>query len=264
MAALEPDSFLALAHATAPGRTAAVWRQGVIDGTSGNTYQWLAARLRHCQHVLDVGGGDGALAMIAQQSRCADAAGQAWTTLDMSAAELARCDRNVTDTVQANAQAIPFADASFDGVASHLGVTVMSEPARVVAEIARVTKPGGTLAILTGGGPKVGSLLESALELALPFAGDVPRLGSAALRDPRRLRAMFAPPLWRDVQLAEIVVDFPRDLVLPWLLSQYEFALLEAAAISQLSAIISTHVAAAPSDQRATAAVIGLVVTRQP
>ncbi|MBK9070002.1 MAG: class I SAM-dependent methyltransferase [Myxococcales bacterium] len=262
MAAVDPDDFLAQAHAAAPGRTAAVWRQGVIDGASGNTYQWLAEQLRHCQRVLDVGGGDGALAMIAQQSRRADAAGQAWTTLDMSAAELALCDRNATDVAQANAQAMPFADASFDGMASHLGVTVMSEPARVIAEIARVIESGGTLALVTGGGPKVGSLLESALELALPFAGDVPRLGSTALRDPQKLRAMFAPTLWRDVQLADLVIDFPRDLVLPWLLSQYEFASLDAAAISQLTAIISTHVAAAPADLRATAAVIGLVAMR--
>ena len=55
--------------------------------------------------------------------------------------------------IAADAHALPFADASFDIVTCHLAFMVFAEPARVVAELARVLRPGGELLAVLGGGP---------------------------------------------------------------------------------------------------------------
>lgn len=47
------------------------------------------------------------------------------------------------------AEALPFPDMSFDGVLSTYGVIFSSEPTRAAAEMARVLRPGGRLALAT-------------------------------------------------------------------------------------------------------------------
>lgn len=50
---------------------------------------------------------------------------------------------------KAAAEALPFRDESFDGVISTYGVIFSSDPSRAVAEMARVLRPGGRLALAT-------------------------------------------------------------------------------------------------------------------
>ncbi|WP_375690436.1 class I SAM-dependent methyltransferase [Pseudooceanicola sp. LIPI14-2-Ac024] len=50
---------------------------------------------------------------------------------------------------QASAEALPFEDAAFDGVISTFGVMFAADPARAAAELARVVRPGGRLALAT-------------------------------------------------------------------------------------------------------------------
>jgi ubiquinone/menaquinone biosynthesis C-methylase UbiE len=59
---------------------------------------------------------------------------------------------------QADAQALPFPDRSFDAAAMALVITFIPEPAKAVAEMARVVRPGGLIATymwdtLAGGVP---------------------------------------------------------------------------------------------------------------
>ena len=71
--------------------------------------------------------------------------------LDITAAMLAKArPRSVNlnmQLVQGDSMALPFADASFDCVVLHLIVAVVPQPARVLAEAARVLKPGGKLLV---------------------------------------------------------------------------------------------------------------------
>jgi len=49
----------------------------------------------------------------------------------------------------ADAENLPYEDASFDGVISTFGVMFCANPGRAAAELARVTRPGGRLALAT-------------------------------------------------------------------------------------------------------------------
>lgn len=49
--------------------------------------------------------------------------------------------------VQGDAQKLPFAEASFDSAVLHLILAVVPEPARCLAEIGRVVKPGGCVLV---------------------------------------------------------------------------------------------------------------------
>jgi SAM-dependent methyltransferase len=94
--------------------------------------------------ALDVGCGPGALTRA-----LADRLGAA----NVRAAEpsepfAAACRARVpgVEVVVAGAEALPFADASFDAALSQLVVNFVKDPERGVREMARVTRPGGVVA----------------------------------------------------------------------------------------------------------------------
>jgi SAM-dependent methyltransferase len=74
------------------------------------------------------------------------------TGLDLSSAQLRAGVANMETTevrfplVQADGEAIPFPDASFDVVVCDHGVTSFADPRRTVPEATRVLRPGGTFA----------------------------------------------------------------------------------------------------------------------
>ena len=75
------------------------------------------------------------------------------TAVDVTPAMLARLQRRASalgrtvDIHEADARALPFPDASFDAVVLHLILAVMPEPARGLAEAARVLRAGGRVAV---------------------------------------------------------------------------------------------------------------------
>ncbi|MEQ9078677.1 MAG: bifunctional demethylmenaquinone methyltransferase/2-methoxy-6-polyprenyl-1,4-benzoquinol methylase UbiE [Sandaracinaceae bacterium] len=60
--------------------------------------------------------------------------------------------------VEGDAQALPFDDDRFDGVTIAFGIRNMPDRARALAEMARVTRPGGRVAILELSEPRSGLL----------------------------------------------------------------------------------------------------------
>jgi SAM-dependent methyltransferase len=108
-----------------------------------------AAGIQAGQRVLDIAAGTGNASIPAAQ-RGADVVATDLTPELLVAGELRAAAAGVElEWAVADAEALPYADASFDVVLSAIGV--MFAPRHQVAadELVRVTKPGGTVAVLS-------------------------------------------------------------------------------------------------------------------
>ncbi|HWP05570.1 MAG TPA: metalloregulator ArsR/SmtB family transcription factor [Polyangiaceae bacterium] len=116
----------------------------------GRTWQSLAAGLAallELGDVLDAGAGDGAaaatLAPYCRSLTCVDSNAR---MVDTARARLAKVAHARVET--GDVHALAFADASFDSVLLFHTLTYAADPARAVAECARVLRPGGRLVLL--------------------------------------------------------------------------------------------------------------------
>jgi demethylmenaquinone methyltransferase/2-methoxy-6-polyprenyl-1,4-benzoquinol methylase len=94
--------------------------------------------------VLDVATGTGAVALeLIRQTRCSVVG------LDQSPEMLAVARRRLpagTQLVEASAEKLPFDDASFDALTFTYLLRYVADPGAALAELARVVRPGGTIA----------------------------------------------------------------------------------------------------------------------
>lgn len=97
--------------------------------------------------VVDLAGGTGDLALLVK----ARDPGRRVVVADASAGmlEIARArGRGDLEILHADAESLPLADASAQAVTLAFGLRNMADPARALAEVARVLAPGGVLALL--------------------------------------------------------------------------------------------------------------------
>jgi demethylmenaquinone methyltransferase / 2-methoxy-6-polyprenyl-1,4-benzoquinol methylase len=114
--------------------------------------RFLVGRLPHDSgRVLDVATGTGLVAQALVER------GFRVTGVDQSPEMLARArarfDSRV-ELVEASAEALPFGDASFDHLTFTYLLRYVDDPAATVRELARVVRPGGTVAMLEFGLPR--------------------------------------------------------------------------------------------------------------
>lgn len=136
-------TYLAGFHARHPGISEDVLTRATSGGLT--PYRWLARAVSGAR-VLDLACGSAAMAAaLVGTGRTLEP----WVVgLDLSLPELQEARRRGRHGpfVRADAVELPFADASFDAVASSAGLMVVSRLGPVLAEAARVLRPGGVLA----------------------------------------------------------------------------------------------------------------------
>jgi ubiquinone/menaquinone biosynthesis C-methylase UbiE len=106
-----------------------------------------ALDLRAGQTVLDVAAGNGNVALAAARRWCEVTATDYVPALLERARERAQAERLTLEFREADAEALPFADGSFDIVVSTFGVMFTPDQDRAASELVRVCKPGGKIGL---------------------------------------------------------------------------------------------------------------------
>jgi len=163
-------------------------------------------------HVLDVATGTGLVAAALLER------GFRVTGLDQSREMLARAHERfhgAVDLVEASAAALPFPDATFDHLTFTYLLRYVDDPGATLRELARVVRPGGTIAMLEFAVPR--GVWRPAWDIwvgvGLPLAGRVLShgwhavgrfLGPSIRAFHDRYPETVLLELWRDAGIAEV------------------------------------------------------------
>jgi SAM-dependent methyltransferase len=159
------------------------------------------AGIERGQRALDVGCGTGALAEALAALLGADSV----AAIDPSRASVETCARRVpgADVRVGRGEALPFGDGEFDAALAQLVVPWMSDPARGVAEMRRMVRPGGVVAACTwdfaSGMTMLRTFWDAAVAVDRRRATRAGALTRTRLCDPAELRE-----LWTRIGLLEI------------------------------------------------------------
>jgi ubiquinone/menaquinone biosynthesis C-methylase UbiE len=107
----------------------------------------LALDVRAGQKELDVAAGNGNASLAAARRWCEVVATDYVPALLDRARERAAAERLAIEFREADAEALPFADGTFDVVVSTFGVMFTPDQERAAAEMIRVCKPGGKIGL---------------------------------------------------------------------------------------------------------------------
>jgi len=138
--------------AAVKARQQATWATGDY-GVVGTTLQIVgetlceALDLRAGARVLDVAAGNGNATLAAARRWCEVTSTDYVPALLERGRERAAAERLVIDFRQADAEALPFPDASFDVVVSTFGVMFTADQDKAAIELLRVCKPGGKVGL---------------------------------------------------------------------------------------------------------------------
>ena len=106
-----------------------------------------ALDLRSGSKVLDVAAGNGNASLAAARRWCDVVSTDYVPALLARGRERAATERLHIEFREADVEALPFEDGSFDAVVSTFGAMFAPDPTRVAAELVRVCKPGGRIGL---------------------------------------------------------------------------------------------------------------------
>jgi SAM-dependent methyltransferase len=166
------------------------------------------------QRVLDVGCGPGAL--TTELVERLGAASVAAVDPSESFVAAARARNPDVDIRQASAEELPFPDDAFDAALAQLVVHFMSDPVAGLAEMRRVTRPGGVIAACVwdhaGGRGPLSPLWQAAHDLDPAVTGESQLPGSRQAD----LTRLFEAAGLRDVEETELTVRVEHPTFDEW------------------------------------------------
>jgi SAM-dependent methyltransferase len=176
---------------------------GVIAKTIAASGDAFIARLALAPgaRVLDVATGTGNLAIPAARAGCIVTGVDIAPNLLVQARERAAAEGLTATFDEGDAEQLPYPDASFDAVVTMFGAMFAPRPEIVASELARVLKPGGTLAMANWN--------------PASFTGAMFKLGSRHTPPPP---GILPPVLWGDdatvrERLAPYFVNIHTELI---------------------------------------------------
>jgi SAM-dependent methyltransferase len=148
------------------GATAPLASRIAIHAYGTNPVSWFAfvrARLPAAEAVVEAGAGTGALWAGAQRP-------ERLVLTDSSAAMCVTQRAAGHASVRARAERLPFAAGTFDGALANHVLYHLPDPRAGLAELHRVVRPGGWVAVATNGGGHMGEVSDLAVAAGLPRA----------------------------------------------------------------------------------------------
>jgi ubiquinone/menaquinone biosynthesis C-methylase UbiE len=163
------------------------------------------------QEVLDVAAGDGNFALAAAREGAAVVASDLSPGMVERGRARTRAEGFDIEWVEADAEDLPFDDASFDCVGSVFGAMIAPRPERMASELFRVVRPGGTVGMTAWTPRSFASALFDVGRRYLPPPPDMPL--AKEWGDEQVVRSRFG-------ELAASI-DFRRE-ILPWTAASFE------------------------------------------
>jgi ubiquinone/menaquinone biosynthesis C-methylase UbiE len=152
MSSVITASPISVDFAAVKTRQQAAWSAGNY-AVVGTTLQIVgenlceALDLRSATRVLDVAAGNGNATLAAARRWCNVTSTDYVPSLLECGRERAQAEGHAIQFQQADAENLPFADASFDAVMSTFGVMFTPNQEKAARELARVCKPGGKIGL---------------------------------------------------------------------------------------------------------------------
>jgi SAM-dependent methyltransferase len=186
------------------GARAEAWSE-VQEGQCGPLFETALAALAPAPgaRLLDAGCGSGLALQLAA------ARGAVVSGIDASQALLAIAHHRVPDAElrTGELEELPYPDDVFDAATAFNSVQYAADPARALAELGRVIRPGGQIAVATWGQPEnceITAVLGEVGPLLPPPPPGAPHEGPFALSAPGRLEAFVAAAGLTTVRAEEV------------------------------------------------------------
>lgn len=229
----DAEQFLYDFHNQNPGISSRAFESmaGILAGQPfASSYHALTLQVPAQSAVLDLACGDGFMLSLLT------GAGHTLTGVDLSPGELAAAKQRLGSEailLQGKAQALPLAGHSCDVVLCHMALMLMDQPERVLSEIHRVLKPGGTFAFMIGTNPPSFAALDgylSRLRALRRQSTSAILFGDPRLHSQQGLFTLLEP-YFKQIQMDDMIQSrrYTPAQVWEWFESYYDLAMLSAA-----------------------------------